>query len=198
MPINGLFYLFSLVLIASAMMVVNARNPVHAVLFLVLCFFNAAGLFILLNAEFLAFILIIVYVGAVAVLFLFVVMMLNLRAREKTGGNKKYVFAGLSVGAVLLVELVAMAAWSHDLMAASADASPNIENTRALGRVLYTDYMLPFQAVGLILFVAMIGAIVLALQDRRAAKRQRAADQIARRPEDVLEVRKIKPGEGAS
>ncbi|MDD5585568.1 MAG: NADH-quinone oxidoreductase subunit J [Alphaproteobacteria bacterium] len=195
MIITALFYLFSAALIASAIMVVAARNPVHAVLFLVVCFFNAAGLFLLLGAEFLAFMLIIVYAGAVAVLFLFVVMMLDLRKNEAPRTPRKSLGAGLGIGAVLLVQLALMAAaWRSGPSAPAPDIA--IGNTQALGRVLYTDYMLPFQTAGLILLVAMIGAVVLALRGGGSSRRQRAADQLARRPEDVLEVRKAETGKG--
>jgi NADH-quinone oxidoreductase subunit J len=194
-----IFYLFSTILIASAVMVVAARNPVHAVLFLILCFFNAAGLFVLLGAEFVAFILIIVYVGAVAVLFLFVVMMLDIGARERRRGFMKHVPVGLAVGGIICAQLALVAgAWTFDPHAV-ASATPNaVDNTRALGRVLYTDYVYVFEVAGLILLVAMIGAIVLTVRDRVPAKRQDAARQVSRRREDVIEIRKVKTGEGAS
>ncbi len=197
-----IFYLFSFVLLTSATMVVAARNPVHAVLFLILCFFNAAGLFVLLGAEFIAFILVIVYVGAVAVLFLFVVMMLDINFRELRHGFLNYLPIGAAVGAILLVQLILMAfAWGdvqqHAAVARLLEPVGNpVDNTRAIGRVLYTDYIYPFQVSGLILLVAMIGAIVLTLRDRKTAKRQKVSDQLERRIEDVVEIRKIKSGEG--
>ncbi len=200
-----IFYLFATVLVASAVMVVTARNPVHAVLFLILCFFNASGLFVLMGAEFLAFILMIVYVGAVAVLFLFVVMLLNIDFKSMRQGLRRQLPLGLGVGALLLVELAVMALhWSSDSQAFSAlstvemvNQATNVDSTRALGRLLYTDYFYPFQVAGLILLVAMIGAIVLTLRDRKRVKRQNAAEQMDRRPEDVVEIRKVKSGEGA-
>jgi NADH-quinone oxidoreductase subunit J len=199
MPEEAFFYLLSVVLIASAVMVVAARHPVHAVLFLVLCFFNAAGLFLLLGAEFLAFMLIIVYAGAVAVLFLFVVMMLDLRKRETSQTPRKSFIFGLGVGAVLLALLaLGAAAWHAGPIAPPSAHDASLDNTQALGRVLYTDYILPFQTAGLILLVAMIGAVVLALRGKTGGRRQSAAKQLSRKPEDVLEVRKVETGKGVS
>ncbi len=190
------FYMFAAVLVVSAIMVVAARNPVHAVLFLILCFFNAAGLFLLMGAEFVALILVIVYVGAVAVLFLFVVMMLNIDFKELRRGLAKYLPAGFAVGLVLVIELGAMAlGWKFDPHAVSA-AGAEVENTRALGRLLYTDYMYPFQVSGLILLVAMIGAITLTLRHKPNARRQRPSEQLDRKIADVIEVRKIESGKG--
>ena len=193
------FYMFALVLIASAAASVSVREPVPAVLFLILCFFNAAGLFLLLGAEFLAFILLIVYVGAVAVLFLFVVMMLDVRGQEPRSALRRCLPFGIGVGAVLAIQLAAMLwAWPADGAAAAApQIVAEVENTRALGRVLYTDYLFPFQVSGLILLVAMIGAIVLTVRAPRAGKRQDARVQTMRRREDVIELRKVKSGEGA-
>jgi NADH-quinone oxidoreductase subunit J len=194
------FYMFAAVLLASAVMVVAARNPVHAVLFLILCFFNAAGLFLLMGAEFVALILLIVYVGAVAVLFLFVVMMLNIDFRELKSGFEKYLPIGLAVGAVLAVELIAMAiGWQFDPQALASNPitnGMNVENTRALGRVLYTDYFYPFQVSGLILLVAMIGAITLTLRHRPDVRRQRTQEQLDRKIADVIDVQKIESGKG--
>ena len=195
------FYLFAAVLIASAFMVVASRNPVHAVLFLVLCFFNAAGLFVLLGAEFIAFILVIVYVGAVAVLFLFVVMMLDMDFAALRGKVAGYLPLALGLGAVLLGELGLMIwTWSGDSLEFTTVIPPEtaqaVDNTRAIGRVLYTDYFYPFQVAGLILLVAMIGAIVLTLRDRKTALRQDVTAQLDRRPEDVIEIVKVKSGEG--
>lgn len=194
------FYLFALVTVFSAIMVITARNPVHSVLFLILAFFNAAGLFVLLGAEFVAMILVIVYVGAVAVLFLFVVMMLDISFTELRKGAMRYVPVGLVVGGILLAELVfVFVGWtfspSLDLnRAVAADAS--VDNTVALGRVLYTQYMYPFQVSGFILLVAMIGAIVLTHRRRPGVRRQKISDQNARRPEDVLEIKNISSGTG--
>ncbi|HUY68828.1 MAG TPA: NADH-quinone oxidoreductase subunit J [Alphaproteobacteria bacterium] len=192
------FYLFSAVLIASAIMVVAARNPVHAVLFLILCFFNAAGLFLLMGAEFIAFILVIVYVGAVAVLFLFVVMMLDIDFRELRRGFAKYLPVGGAVGLVILAELTFIViGWTMAPGAIAPLVAANVDNTRALGRLLYTTYFYPFQVSGLILLVAMIGAIVLTLRRRPDARRQRPERQLDRQIGDVIEVRKVESGKGA-
>jgi NADH-quinone oxidoreductase subunit J len=197
-----LFYLFSTVLLLSGLMVVTARNPVHAVLFLILAFFNAAGLFLLLGAEFLAFILVIVYVGAVAVLFLFVVMMLDIDFRDLRKGMWKSLPVGLLVGVVLLAQLAVTGASWHSLPQAGENvlgampAAPT--NAHALGLILYTDYAYPFQVAGLILLVAMIGAIVLTLRDRGDTRRQDIAKQMTRKREDVIAIRKVSKGEGVS
>lgn len=195
-----LFYLFSTVLLVSAGMVVASRNPVHAILFLILCFFNAAGLFLLLGAEFIAFILVIVYVGAVAVLFLFVVMMLDVDFRELRQGFRRYLPVGLAVGVVLMVELGVMATtWTMSPQALIGNPiafAGNPENTRAIGRVLYTDYFFPFQVSGLILLVAMIGAIVLTLRERKDVRRQRLSQQLERPISEIIEVRKVRSGQG--
>lgn len=197
---NILFYVFSAILLTSAVMVVSARNPVHAVLFLVLCFFNAAGLFILLGAEFIAFILAIVYVGAVAVLFLFVVMMLDINFREMRQGFKRYLPIGAAVGLVLLAQLVlVLSAWIIDPtgLAPTTQLTPDdVENTRAIGQVLYTRYFYPFQVSGLILLVAMMGAIILTLRERKDARRQRVSQQLDRKIADVIDIRKVQPGQG--
>jgi NADH-quinone oxidoreductase subunit J len=197
---TALFYVFSAVLIVSSVMVIASRNPVHAVLFLILCFFNAAGLFLLLGAEFIAFILIIVYVGAVAVLFLFVVMMLDVDFNQLQQGFRRYLPVGFGVGFVLIAELLA-AAWSWGFSPAAhlgdpLHAASGVDNTRAIGRVLYTDYFYPFQVSGLILLIAMIGAIVLTLRHKKDARRQRSADQLNRKIEDVIEVVKVESGKG--
>jgi len=200
---NILFYLFSFVMLTSALLVVSARNPVHAVLFLVLAFFNAAGLFVLLGAEFLAFILVIVYVGAVAVLFLFVVMMLDINFTKLRVGVRKYLAMGGAVALVLVAELITTVwGWSMDpkvFTNASEAATPDagaVENTRAIGQLLYTTYFFPFQVSGLILLVAMIGAIVLTLRHKKDARRQRVAQQLNRPLNEIIEVVKIKPGQG--
>ena len=178
------FYAFAAVLIGSAVMVVTSRNPVHSVLFLILAFFNAAGLFLLAGAEFLAMILVIVYVGAVAVLFLFVVMMLDIDFSRLREGFQRYAPVGALIGLVLLVQLVmVMVGWrmAPGAMALRLNETPaDVANAEALGRILYTDYIYLFQGCGLILLVAMIGAIVLTLRDKPNSKRQNIAEQIAR------------------
>lgn len=193
------FYLFSAIMIGSAIMVIVARNPVHSVLFLILAFVNAAGLFLLMGAEFLAMILIVVYVGAVAVLFLFVVMMLDVDFAELKQGFAKHLPLGIILGLILFVEL-AMVIGTY---LASTDATrtaplldTSVSNTEALGRVLYTDYIYYFQTAGLVLLVAMIGAIVLTLHHRTNVKRQNIAAQVARTKETAMEVRKVVPGQG--
>ncbi|WP_135466455.1 NADH-quinone oxidoreductase subunit J [Crenalkalicoccus roseus] len=179
------FYLFAAILIASAVMVVTARNPVHSVLFLILAFFNAAALFLIAGAEFLAMILVIVYVGAVAVLFLFVVMMLDIDFARLREGFQRYAPIGAIVGGILFLELVlVLGAWTFADQAEALRIAPTppspVTNTEALGLLLYTDYIYLFQAAGLILLVAMIGAIVLTLRGRPAMRRQNIAVQIAR------------------
>ena len=196
------FYLFAGILVVSALMVIIARNPVHSVLFLVLAFFNAAGIFVLLGAEFIAMILVIVYVGAVAVLFLFVVMMLDINFADLRKGAMHYVPVGVAVGGVLLFELVTLYTyWNFDVHAlenvAHALADTNdVENVHALGMVLYTDYVLAFQTAGLILFVAMVGAIVLTHRTRPGVRKQKVSDQHARKASDVLEIKKVTSGTG--
>jgi NADH-quinone oxidoreductase subunit J len=194
------FYLFAGVCVASALMVVTSRNPVHSVLFLILAFVNAAGLFVLLGAEFLAMILIVVYVGAVAVLFLFVVMMLDVDFAELREGFLSYLPIGALVGAVLLAELlVVVGGWAIGPQVAKAAAStPDISNTQALGLVLYTRYVYYFEASGIILLVAMIGAIVLTLQHKPQVKRQNIAAQVARSRASAIEIVNVKPGQGLS
>src|SRR5438874_2597943 len=195
------FYFFSAILIASAVMVIAARNPVHSVLFLILAFFNAAGLFVLLGAEFLAMILIVVYVGAVAVLFLFVVMMLDIDFAELKRGSLQYLPFGALIGLVLVAELVmAGSVWilKPAVAAAKASATPaGLTNTAALGRILYTDYIYYFQIAGLVLLVAMIGAIVLTLRSRPGVRRQSIPAQNARTKAMAVDMVEIKPGQGA-
>lgn len=197
------FYLFAVILVLSAFMVITARNPVHSVLFLILAFFNSAGLFVLLGAEFIAMLMVIVYVGAVAVLFLFVVMMLDIDFANLRKGAMHYVPIGLLIGGILMAEFVFLfGAWSFaPESAASLDAPmaafANETNTGALGQLIYTDYAYAFQIAGLILFVAMIGAIVLTHRTRPGVKRQSVAQQHARRPQDVLEIKKVTPRTGA-
>jgi NADH-quinone oxidoreductase subunit J len=185
-------------------MVISARNPVHSVLFLILAFFNAAALFVLLGAEFLAMILVIVYVGAVAVLFLFVVMMLDVNFAELRQGFLQYLPVGLLIGLILMVELIFVAGtWALTpeetaaAAAASGAAATQLHNTKALGLVLYTDYAYLFQLAGLILLVAMIGAIVLTLRHREGVRRQSIASQVGRRRSDSIEVKDVTPGSGA-
>ena len=194
------FYLFATVLIVAALLVVSARNPVHSVLFLILAFFNAAALFVLLGAEFLAMVLIVVYVGAVAVLFLFVVMMLDIDFTELRQGFLNYAPIGLAIAAVFFAELVVIGgAWVITPALSTAVAHPTpagVTNTEALGRILYTNYVVVFQAAGMILLVAMIGAIVLTLRHREGVKRQSAFAQVGRRRAEAVELRKVRPGEG--
>ncbi|MGH6673228.1 MAG: NADH-quinone oxidoreductase subunit J [Xanthobacteraceae bacterium] len=202
MIINAIFfYLFACVCVASAVMVVTARNPVHSVLFLILAFVNAAGLFVMLGAEFLAMILIVVYVGAVAVLFLFVVMMLDVDFAELRHGFLSYLPVGALIGAVLLAELlVVVGGWAiaPHLGNVGAAAAHNLSNTQALGLVLYTKYVYFFEAAGIILLVSMIGAIVMTLQHKPDVRRQNIAEQVARRRSDAIELMKVKPGQGLS
>ena len=194
------FYLFSAICIASAFMVIAAKNPVHSVLFLILAFVNASGLFVLLGAEFLAMILIVVYVGAVAVLFLFVVMMLDVDFAELRSGSLQYLPIGALVGFVLLAELLmVVGAWTINPSmprTITAPISQTVTNTEALGHVLYTQYIYYFQAAGLVLLVAMIGAIVLTLRHRVSVKRQDINVQNARTRETAIEIRQVRPGQG--
>jgi NADH-quinone oxidoreductase subunit J len=196
------FYLFAGVCIASAFMVIAARNPVHSVLYLILAFVNAAGLFVMLGAEFLAMILIVVYVGAVAVLFLFVVMMLDVDFAELRRGAIQYLPVGALIGIVFMVELLlVVGGWIFGPNAAQAIASPapaGISNTEALGRVLYTQYVYFFQAAGLVLLVAMVGAIVLTLRHKTKVRRQSIAAQVARTKATAIEIVKVKSGQGLS
>ncbi len=195
------FYMLAALLLLSAVMVISARNPVHSVLFLIYAFFVAAGLFVLLGAEFLAMTLIIVYVGAVAVLFLFVVMMVDVSFAELQRSFSSYLPLGTCIGAALLAELVmVMSRWGKPIALATPD-SPiplvgQVTNAHALGHVLYTQYIYAFQASGLVLLVAMIGAIVLTMRSNSFVRRQNISDQINRRPEDVVSVQQVKTGEG--
>jgi NADH-quinone oxidoreductase subunit J len=191
------FYLFAGVTIASAFMVISSRNPVHSVLFLILAFVNAAGLFLLMGAEFLAMILVVVYVGAVAVLFLFVVMMLDVDFAELREGFLQYLPIGALIGFIFLIELVlVVGSWAIDpnmiqAPTAVAPVSERLTNTEAIGRVLYTQYFYFFQTSGLILLVAMIGAIVLTLRERVGVKRQNISVQNARTQSEAVDVRKV-------
>ncbi|HKK31033.1 MAG TPA: NADH-quinone oxidoreductase subunit J [Alphaproteobacteria bacterium] len=196
------FYLFAAITIISGFMVVTARNPVHSVLWLILAFFNSAGLFVLMGAEFLAMVLVVVYVGAVAVLFLFVVMMLDVNFQSLRQGAQNYAMIGGIIGTILLIELIFLMTGNIVLPEGPAGAQPipafdMMSNTHALGHVLYTDYFYLFQAAGMILLVAMVGAIVLTLRERAGVRKQKVADQMERRPADTLAVVKVQPGQGA-
>ena len=183
-------------------MVISSRNPVHSVLFLILAFFNAAGLFVLLGAEFLAMILVVVYVGAVAVLFLFVVMMLDVDFAELRQGFLQYLPVGATIGLILCVELIAVLAGTVIDAQSAAEAVIPIppiaekSNIQAIGEVLYTKYIYFFQTAGLVLLVAMIGAIVLTLRHKENVKRQNINEQVARSPETAIEVVQVKSGKG--
>ncbi|MBI37409.1 MAG: NADH:ubiquinone oxidoreductase subunit J [Alphaproteobacteria bacterium] len=196
------FYLFSFITIFSAVMVISARNPVHSVLFLILAFFNSAGLFVLLGAEFLAMILVVVYVGAVAVLFLFVVMMLDINFVELREGFLQYLPIGALVGIILMAELVLIfGSWvinpsSESIVTTSIVYNSDTTNTHALGQLIYTHYIYLFQAAGLLLLVAMIGAIVLTVRKRPTVKRQNISEQVAVRVDDVIEVKDVTSGSG--
>jgi NADH-quinone oxidoreductase subunit J len=196
------FYILSAIAIASAFCVVAARNPVHSVLFLILTFFTSAGLFVLLGAEFLAMLLIVVYVGAVAVLFLFVVMMLDIDFAELKAGFFTYLPFGGLIALILLGQFTMVGgAWIEKNVAASALAAPTpkpdlVSNAEAIGRILYTDYIFLFQAAGIILFIAMVGAIVLTLRHRDGVRRQNVSAQVARTREQGVEMTDPKPGQG--
>lgn len=196
------FYLFAFITIASAVMVISSRNPVHSVLFLILAFFNSAGLFVLMGAEFIAMILVVVYVGAVAVLFLFVVMMLDINFVELRQGFLQYLPVGALIGLILLVELVLIfGSWlispEAELVASQPIPPPDqVHNTEALGNVLYTDYVYLFQAAGIVLLVAMIGAIVLTLRQREGVRKQKISEQVGRTHEETIEVKDVPTGSG--
>jgi NADH-quinone oxidoreductase subunit J len=196
------FYLFAGVCVASAFMVIAARNPVHSVLYLILAFVNAAGLFVLMGAEFLAMVLVFVYVGAVAVLFLFVVMMLDVDFAELRQGFLNYLPFGAVIGVVFLAELLLLiGAWVIGPGVPRAITAPipspdQVSNTAAIGAVVYTRYVYYFQVAGLILLIAMIGAIVLTLRRKENVKRQNVADQVARTPRTAIEIRQVRPGQG--
>jgi NADH-quinone oxidoreductase subunit J len=194
------FYLFACICVASAVMVISSRNPVHSVLWLILAFVNAAGLFMLMGAEFLALILIVVYVGAVAVLFLFVIMMLDIDFAEIKHGVLQYLPFGLLIGGIVLVELLlVVGTWTVGSGIPAAAAVPiqaNVTNTEALGLVLYTRYVYFFEAAGMILLVAMVGAIVLTLEHRTRVRRQNISEQVNRDPAKAIEVVKVRTGQG--
>jgi NADH-quinone oxidoreductase subunit J len=196
------FYLFAAVTVFSALMVISSKNPVHSVFFLILAFFNSAGLFVLIGAEYIAMTLVIVYVGAVAVLFLFVVMMLDINFAELREGFQKYLPLGLGVAAIILFQLIFVYSISLKDGGQKADAahaipSPaDVTNTEAIGQVLYTWYLYPFQMAGIILLIAMIGAIVLTLRSREGVRKQSVAAQMNRKREDAMEIKKVEPGRG--
>jgi len=196
------FYLLALVTVGSGLAVVSARNPVHSVLFLILAFFSAAGLFVLMGAEFLAMLLVVVYVGAVAVLFLFVVMMLDVDFTELRQGFARYMPLGGLVAGALAIEMVVVATTVATKGAARMNDAPmangggSVTNAEAIGRVLYTDYVYFFQAAGMVLLVAMIGAIVLTLRHKPGVRRQVIADQVLRSPKTGMRVVDLKPGQG--
>lgn len=197
-----IFYLFAITAVASALFVVLARNPVHSVLWLILTFFTAAGMFVLMGAEFLAMLIAIVYVGAVAVLFLFVVMMLDVDFAKLKEGLAQYLPVGALIGIVLIMELgLIVGVWAFadaapSLRQAVAPAPQDVENTVALGQIIYSDYIYLFQASGLILLVAMIGAIVLTLRHRTDVKRQDVLAQMYRDPKTAVVMKDVKPGQG--
>lgn len=199
-----IFYLFAGTTLASGMLVISARNPVHSVLWLILAFFSAAGLFVLMGAEFLAMLLVVVYVGAVAVLFLFVVMMLDINFTELRQGMMQHMPLGVLIGLILLVELATLAfAWNFGDDVAKNAASPapidgGVTNTEALGALLYTDYIFIFQTAGLILLVAMIGAIVLTHRDRAGVRRQNIGAQVRRKPDDAFDLVDVETGQGVT
>ena len=184
------FYIFAGVTCLAGLMVISSRNPVHSVLFLILAFFNSAGLFVLLGAEFLAMLLVVVYVGAVAVLFLFVVMMLDINFAELREGFQRYMPLGLGVGGLLLAEIL-FVFFNREEMPENVNLVSEVSNTRALGRVLYTDYIYLFQVAGLILLVAMIGAITLTLRQRENVRKQSISTQNDRTREETIQVVKV-------
>jgi len=197
-----LFYVFATILMMAALAVITAKNPVHSVFFLILAFFNAAGLFVLLGAEYIAMTLVIVYVGAVAVLFLFVVMMLNINFEKLRAGFASHLPLGIGVAVILFAELAALlygSILSPAPLAAASSPIPDaaqVSNAHAVGRVLYTDYLIAFQLSGVILLVAMIGAIVLTHRQRAGVKRQNIAKQMARTRDEAVALVNPKPGEG--
>ena len=196
--VSLLFYLFSFIMIASAFMVILSRNPVHSVLFLILCFFNSAGIFLILGAEFLAFILVIVYVGAVTVLFLFVVMMLDVEFKSISSTVISYLPIGMTIGVIILAELMlVLFTWKRDYSVTdnlSLSTDKQYSNTEIIGLVLYTDNILFFQLAGLILLASMIGAIILTVNHRPSAKRQDINKQVERDAESSIKNIDMKPG----
>ncbi len=194
------FYLFAIVVLLSGAMTISSRNPVHSVLWLILAFFNAAGLMVLVGAEFIAMLLVIVYVGAVAVLFLFVVMMLDIDFAELRAGFVRYAAIGLALAVALVCEiLIGVGAWSAggiDLARRAAPVNETIPNIQAIGELLYTRYLFVFEGAGLVLLVAMIGAIVLTHRDRKGVRAQNVARQVARRPEEATRNMRPEVGQG--
>ncbi len=195
------FYMFASITVIAAVMVISSRNPVHSVLFLILAFFNSAGLFLLLGAEFLAMILVVVYVGAVAVLFMFVVMMLDISIVEIREGFLQYLPLGAFVGFVLAMELGIIAGgWTFATEIEKNVVLKSLEikvtNTEALGSVIYTQYAYYFQTAGIILLVAMVGAIVLTHRTREGVRKQKVADQLARNPGNTIEIKNVSSGSG--
>jgi NADH-quinone oxidoreductase subunit J len=204
MPLTAIaFYVLAVVTIVAGFGVITSRNPVHSVLFLILSFFSGAGLFVLLGAEFLAMLLVVVYVGAVAVLFLFVVMMLDVDFARLREGYVQYLPLGLVVAGVLLVEMIIVSSAVADRGAAGKNSGPlvadlHISNAQQIGRVLYTDYIYYFQAAGIVLLIAMIGAIVLTLRHKPSVRRQKIHEQVGRRRRDSVAIVKVESGEGIS
>jgi NADH-quinone oxidoreductase subunit J len=196
------FYVLALTTVGAGFAVVSARNPVHSVLFLILAFFSAAGLFVMMGAEFLAMLLVVVYVGAVAVLFLFVVMMLDVDFTAFRQGFARYLPLGGTIAVLLAIEMVVVSASVANRGAARANETPrasgalDVTNAEAIGRVLYTDYIYFFQAAGMVLLVAMIGAIVLTLRHKPGVRRQLVADQVLRSPKTGMRIVNVKPGQG--
>ncbi|MBF0109028.1 MAG: NADH-quinone oxidoreductase subunit J [Magnetococcales bacterium] len=191
------FYLFALVTVLAALGVVGSRNPVHSVLFLVLAFFSTAGLFVLIGAEFLAAILVMVYMGAVAILFLFVVMMLDVDFVTLRRESVRYLPLGVTVGVVLLVELGLMLGHHHPEHAGTVSSPATVDNTLAIGQAMFTRFIYPFEVASLILLVALIGAVALTHRERKNVRRQEISRQLARTKEDAVELRKVTSGEGA-
>jgi len=196
------FYMFAFIAVASGVMVISSKNPVHSVLFLIMAFFNSAALFVLLGAEFLAMILVVVYVGAVAVLFMFVVMMLDINFVEMRQGFLQYLPIGGLIGLILLVELIVIVGGWHfapEIAVNAVAQTPPADattNTHALGQLIYTHYIYLFEAAGMILLVAMIGAIVLTHRKREGVRKQVIGDQLARRQEETVKLQKIETGKG--
>ncbi len=198
MVADFIFFMFATVVAVSALLVVTVRNAVHSVLFLALTFFSTAGLFVMLEAEFLAAILVMVYMGAVAILFLFVVMMLDIDFTTLRKGARDHLPLGLLVGLIILVEIIAIGLGFHHQPQAAAGATPEgLNNTMELGKLLYTKYLYPFEIISLILLVALIGAVSLTLRKRKDAKRQDIHQQLARRRDEAVELKKVSSGEGA-
>ena len=188
--------MFSALMVISGLVVICARNPVHSVLFLIFAFFNAAGLFILIGAEYIAMTLVIVYVGAVAVLFLFVVMMLNIDIATLRAGFLKYLPLGLGLGALIFVHIYFALSISEAYFPAPSKLAGEMTNTQALGNLLYTDYFFAFQGSGIILLVAMIGAILLTLSHTRDTKRQDICKQVKRTRDDAVQIVSVKSRQG--